>query len=158
VGGFAGREPIAFRPPRHQADAAVGTPGRTLGATLRRPNYAAVIAHDPVMADRVQLAADVSLVTSSDEPCGIVQFESMARATPPLARAVGGLKDTVLPHTEAGGTGFVFGGATREAVLRGLVAAVLEASRVHRNEPELFRQVQRNALQARFLWPTAARR
>jgi len=92
------------------------------------------------------------------EPCGITQLESMAEATPPLVRATGGLKDTVIPHTDPLGTGFTFDGLSRDEVLRSLLATVREAARVYQDEPARFRSLQQNAFRARLLWSDTSRR
>lgn len=127
-------------------------------AAPRRRNFASIIAHDSQIGSRIQLGCDVFLMPSRDEPCGITQFESMAKATLPLVRATGGLKDTVIPHTEPNGTGFTFDGASRDEVLRGLVTTVREAARVFRDESDRFLALQANAFRARFLWSDSARR
>ena len=124
----------------------------------RRRNYAAILAHDPALGRRIRLGCDVFLMPSLFEPCGIAQLESLAEATPPLVRATGGLKDTVIPHTEPQGTGFTFDGTSRDDVLRSLVMTVREAARVHRDEPARFRQLQYNAWRARFPWSDTASR
>ena len=90
------------------------------------------------------------------EPCGITQLESMARGTPPLVRRTGGLADTVIPHTEPGGTGFVFDGASREGVLDALVEAVKNAADIAKGQPARFLQLQENAFRQRFSWRSAS--
>ena len=127
-----------------------------LASTPRRKNFCSIIAHDPEMGRRIQLGCCVFLMPSRDEPCGIAQLESLASGTPVLARAVGGLKDTVIPHGLASATGFTFSGGSRDGVLRGLVSAVAEATRVFRDNPSRFRELQKNAFRARFTWADGA--
>ncbi|MBN1421620.1 MAG: glycogen synthase [Planctomycetes bacterium] len=123
-----------------------------------RPNMSVTIAYDPVRAKMIHRGSDVFLMPSLYEPCGITQMESMALATPPLVRWTGGLADTVVPHTRPDGTGFGFDGADRRAVLRNLIGAVREASRIHATDGPRFRDIQRNAFWKRFLWKTSAKR
>jgi starch synthase len=119
-------------------------------------NFSAVIQFDPQKADFISRGCDVFLMPSLFEPCGITQLESMARATPPLVRRTGGLADTVIPHTESGGTGFVFGGDSKESVLDALVDAVRTAVGIAVDRPERFRQLQENAFRQRFTWRSSS--
>jgi|ERR1022692_121183 starch synthase len=121
-------------------------------------NFSAVIRFDPQKADLISRGCDVFLMPSLFEPCGITQLESMAGATPPLVRRTGGLADTVIPHTEAGGTGFVFDGDSRESVLDALVEAVRTAVGVAKSRPERFLQLQENAFRQRFTWRSSSMR
>jgi starch synthase len=119
-------------------------------------NFSAVIRFDPQKADLISRGCDVFLMPSLFEPCGITQLESMARGTPPLVRRTGGLADTVIPHTEPGGTGFVFDGASREGVLDALVEAVKNAADIAKGQPARFLQLQENAFRQRFSWRSAS--
>jgi starch synthase len=121
-------------------------------------NFSAVIQFDPRRADLISRGCDVFLMPSLFEPCGITQLESMARATPPLVRRTGGLADTVVPHTESAGTGFVFDGDSREGVLDALVEAVRAAVDLAKNRPERFLQLQENAFRQRFTWRSSSMR
>ena len=121
-------------------------------------NYAVTLNYDVVRASLISRGSDVFLMPSLFEPCGIAQLESMANATPPLVRHTGGLADTVVPHTGACGTGFVFDGASRDGVLRGLLDAVRGAADLYRDNPVAFAALGRNAFQQRFGWTASARR
>lgn len=121
-----------------------------------RPNYSATVAFDRERARQISLGSDVLLMPSLFEPCGITQMESMSCATPPLVRWTGGLADTVTPHTETGGTGFVFDGRSGPEVLMNLLMAVREAVRVRHARADEFRALQRRGFARRFLWSTAA--
>ena len=96
---------------------------------FRSPHKArAIIGFDEEMAHWIQAGADILLMPSRYEPCGLNQMYAMAYGTVPVARATGGLKDTVeeVPPGAPGGTGFVFHEYTpfafKEAVYRALVA------------------------------------
>jgi starch synthase len=81
------------------------------GAAERYPDRVAVrIGFDEKLAHRIEAGADIFLMPSLYEPCGLNQMYSLKYGTIPIVRAVGGLKDTVQeydPRTESG-TGFVF--------------------------------------------------
>ncbi|MGH7816500.1 MAG: glycogen synthase, partial [Candidatus Binatia bacterium] len=89
-------------------------------AAVRYPGRAAVrIGFDERLAHRIEAGADLFLMPSLYEPCGLNQMYSLKYGTVPIVRAVGGLKDTVQdydPATESG-TGFVFEPYTAEAML-----------------------------------------
>jgi len=123
-----------------------------------RKNFTAVIAFDQEKARRISLGCDVFLMPSKYEPCGITQFESMSYATPALVRLTGGLKDTVIPHTEKNGTGFGFDGVTRSEVLRNLIDTVREARDVYTDQPQAFQALQKRAFAQRFPWADSVQR
>ena len=120
-------------------------------------NFSPTIRFDRQKADLISRGCDVFLMPSLFEPCGITQLESMARSTPPLVRRTGGLKDTVIPHTNPGGTGFVFDGDSRKEVLEALIETVCAAVEMVKEQPDRFLKLQRNAFRQRFDWPTAAK-
>ncbi len=138
---------------------AAGEPGYEsfLSGFNGRAGYACTIGHDEKLAQRIIGGSDVFLMPSLFEPCGIAQMEALRHATPPLVRWCGGLADTVTPHTEPGGTGFTFDGASREEVLGNLIATVQEAAAVHKQKKR-FREIQRAAYSKRFLWSATAKR
>jgi starch synthase len=98
----------------------------------------------------------VFLMPSLFEPCGITQMESLSHATPPLVRWTGGLIDTVVPHTDASGTGFGFDGTNRRDILENLLAVARDAVRLHSDDRSAFRRLQRRGFGARFLWTASA--
>lgn len=113
-------------------------------------------AFDPRFASLAEAGADLFLMPSRFEPCGLNQLISMRYGTVPIVRAVGGLKDTVVDTSEetlANGTakGFAFhdfdAGALEEAIHRAL--ALYE-------KPDLFRAVQRNGMTADWSWERSA--
>jgi starch synthase len=121
-----------------------------------RDNCSITIAFDRKKAMQISLGSDVFLMPSLFEPCGITQMESLSNATPPLVRWTGGLVDTVIPFSDANGTGFGFDGSTREEVLRNLIKAVKEAKIFYEQEQDNFRQLQRRGFNQRFLWSETA--
>jgi len=123
-----------------------------------RPNFSPTVAFDREKAGQINLGSDVFLMPSLFEPCGITQLESMNCATPPLVRWTGGLVDTVVPHTSAGGTGFGFDGESNTEVLRNLISCVHEAMNFYADEPNKFEALQKRGFFSRFLWSSAAKR
>jgi starch synthase len=124
----------------------------------RHPHQArAVIGFDDELAHWIQAAADILLMPSAYEPCGLNQMYAMGYGTVPVVRATGGLADTVQelpPGMEAqGATGFVFHEQTehafKEAVYRALV--------VYEERPR-WEQLMRNGMAQDFSWERAARR
>ncbi len=148
-------------PPRAQlavlgnGEAEFETAFRTLAA--RHPGrVAAVIGFDERLAHRFEAGADIFLMPSRFEPCGLNQMYSLRYGTPPVVRATGGLADTVTDctaQTLAAGSanGFTFGppdGASLLAATRRAIDAW------HR--PKLWRRLQKNGMAADFSWAKAA--
>lgn len=110
------------------------------------------------LAHRITAGADGFLMPSRFEPCGLTQMFSQRYGTPPIVRATGGLRDTVVdcsPETLADGSasGFVFEDATPDA----LVAAVERAIAVYQRRDE-WRRLQRLAMARDLGWTDSARR
>ncbi|MFH1043730.1 MAG: glycogen synthase GlgA, partial [Pseudomonadota bacterium] len=116
------------------------------------------IGFDEPLAHLIEAGADAFLMPSRFEPCGMNQMYSQRYGTPPVARATGGLADTVVdynPATLADGSasGFLF----HEAGARALLAAVRRAAGVWRDNAR-WRMLQRNGMARDFGWETSARR
>lgn len=117
---------------------------------------AVTLAYDESLAHRIEAAADIFLMPSLFEPCGLNQLYSLRYGTLPLVRAVGGLADTVVdtnPATLAAGsaTGFVF----QHPEAAELLATVRRAVALW-YEQTSWRQVQRNAMGRDFSWQQSA--
>ncbi len=130
---------------------AVGTGSSELEAAMRaaaerHPGAIAVrVAFDEALAHAVEAGADLFLMPSRFEPCGLNQMYSQRYGTPPVARSTGGLADTV----EDGITGFLYS--------EDLVAAVRRAAAAYA-DPARWRAIQRAAMARDFSWSAAARR
>lgn len=126
-------------------------------AMARHPGQAVLHAgYDEPMAHRIIAAADVLLVPSRFEPCGLTQLYGLRYGALPLVHGVGGLADTVTdctPETLADGSasGFVF----HEFSAEGLRDALRRAFTLARRPPQ-WAAVQRHAMQLRFDWQDAA--
>ncbi len=106
------------------------------------------IGYDEGLARRIYAGADALVVPSRFEPCGLAQLIAMRYGTLPVARATGGLLDTI----DDGRTGFLFAAAEGQA----LAAALSRARRVV-DDRARWRSMQAAAMAARFDWARAAR-
>jgi len=112
---------------------------------------------DDPLAHQIEAGADIFLMPSRFEPCGLNQMYSLAYGTIPIVHRTGGLADTVVdftPETMANGTatGFLFDEPTTEALLD----VVLRAIEIFEFEPALWRQLQRSAMSQDFSWQHSA--
>ena len=126
-------------------------------AAERHPAQVVLLrAHDEALAHRLFAAADLVLVPSRFEPCGLTQLYAMAYGALPLVHHVGGLADTVHDATlealqDDQATGFVFHGFERHA----LEAAMRRAQLLWRR-PQDWAQMRQRAMAQRFDWARAA--
>lgn len=115
--------------------------------------FAVRIGFDDGLAHRIEAGADMFLMPSRFEPCGLNQMFSLRYGTPPVVRATGGLADTVIDAADArGGNGFVFDEATPEALLTTIRRAV---ATWHRSRD--WRQLQLNGMSRDSSWEEPAR-
>lgn len=105
------------------------------------------------LAHRIEAGADLFLMPSLFEPCGLNQFYSMRYGTLPIVRATGGLIDSVTPVDAARqtGTGFTFPWYD----VRSLLEATREAMRWYRTSPEAFRAAQARGMRQDLGWDRA---
>jgi starch synthase len=125
--------------------------------SARNPGRAAAfVGYDEALAHRVEAGADIFLMPSRFEPCGMNQMYSQRYGTPPVVRATGGLVDSVVdctPESIAAGTatGFVFSLATALALLDTVERAVA----AYRDSPT-WRALQLNGMGRDFSWKSSA--
>ncbi|MDP3430058.1 MAG: glycosyltransferase, partial [Desulfomicrobium sp.] len=112
-----------------------------------------IIGYTEEMSHLIQAGADIFLMPSRYEPCGLTQMYSLSYGTPPVATAVGGLRDTITPYPESGANGFIFADPTPEALL----ATVLKAVQVWEDRGA-WRRIQVSAMETRFSWENSARK
>ena len=116
--------------------------------------FAARIGFDEGLAHRIEAGADLFLMPSRFEPCGLNQMYSLRYGTPPVARAVGGLVDTVEDYDGwKGGTGFLFGPLDPGA----LAVATWRALDVWR-DGRAWRGIQERGMAMDFSWGRSAER
>ncbi|HZD41323.1 MAG TPA: glycogen/starch synthase, partial [Terriglobales bacterium] len=123
-------------------------------AAARFPDRIAVrIGFDEALAHQIEAGADIFLMPSLYEPCGLNQMFSLKYGTIPVVRAIGGLKDTVEDYDseKRTGTGFVFGPYETEA----LVQAVGRALKSYRAKPA-WTALRRRAMGRDFSWERSA--
>jgi starch synthase len=112
------------------------------------------IAYDNVLAHKIEAGADMFLMPSRYEPCGLNQIYSLKYGTAPIVRATGGLDDTVDPWDARSGkgTGFKFVEYTGEALL----TAVKNALAAFRDQSS-WQVLMRNGMSKDFSWAASAR-
>jgi starch synthase len=118
--------------------------------------FRAWIGFSEALAHRVEAAADMFLMPSRFEPCGLNQMYSQRYGTLPVVRATGGLDDTVENYAPATGegTGFKLWDLSADS----LVATVKWAVETYRDRPRHFREMQRRAMSKPFGWGIAAKK
>jgi starch synthase len=117
--------------------------------------FRAWIGFSEAVAHRIEAGADLFLMPSRFEPCGLNQMYSQRYGTLPIVRATGGLDDTVENYDPATGegTGFKLWDLSPES----LVATVRWAAQTYRERPGHFRAMQMRAMHKKFGWDEAAR-
>lgn len=107
------------------------------------------------LAHQIEAGADIFLMPSLYEPCGLNQMYSMRYGTVPIVRATGGLDDTVENFNRARGTGngFKFEHYSAAAMLESLHEALYCYA-----EPEIWRVIQLNGMRMDNSWQAAARK
>jgi len=120
----------------------------------RFPQKLAVkIAYDNAVAHKIEAGADMFLMPSRYEPCGLNQIYSLRYGTVPIVRATGGLDDTIEPFDRrtGKGTGFKFQPYRSDALL----AAIREALGVY-SDAKAWRQLQLNGMAKDYSWQSSA--
>jgi starch synthase len=107
------------------------------------------------LAHQIEAGADIFLMPSLYEPCGLNQMYSMRYGTIPVVRATGGLDDTVqsVDPASVSGNGFKFGPYSAAAMLEKIREAIY-----FYNQPEAWAKIQRNGMVADNSWSAAAKK
>lgn len=115
---------------------------------------AARIEFDPALSQRMYAAADMFLMPSKFEPCGLSQIIAMRYGTLPIVRETGGLKDTVQPYNEftGEGTGFSFRNFNGDE----MGDAVFRAARLFWDNRDAWNQLVTQAMSQDFSWTRSA--
>ncbi|HWV16425.1 MAG TPA: glycogen synthase GlgA [Cellvibrio sp.] len=113
------------------------------------------LGYNEAFAHQIEASADLFLMPSVFEPCGLNQMYSLRYGTLPIVHAVGGLRDTIfeqaLDSDSSSGTGFVF----HQATATDLHDAIQRALQYYRH-PEKWKQLQQNAMKQNFSWEKSA--
>ena len=123
-------------------------------ATAFPDRFIVKIGFDEPLAHLIEGAADMFLMPSRFEPCGLNQMYSMRYGTVPIVRATGGLEDTVTDYNDAAetGTGFKFAPYTAAAVLEALQRACAAFA-----NPKAWKKLQLAGMKRDFSWDRSAR-
>ncbi|GIO23572.1 glycogen synthase GlgA [Oceanobacillus sp. J11TS1] len=118
------------------------------------PNKCSInITFDVTLAQKIYAGADIFLMPSRFEPCGLSQLISMRYGTLPVVHEIGGLKDTVEPYNpiEKTGTGFGFSLFTPYYMMEALKKAI----HVYQLEKDVWKELMKNAMSQDFSWETS---
>ena len=116
--------------------------------------FAVHVGFDERLAHRIEAGADIFLMPSRFEPCGLNQMYSLRYGTLPIVRATGGLADTVIDASDTRrGNGFVFDQATPAALL----AAIRRAVALWHDNPRRWKTLQHRGMSADLGWDLPAR-
>ena len=115
-----------------------------------------LIMFDEELARRIYASADIFLMPSMFEPCGLGQMIAMRYGTLPVVRETGGLKDTVIPYNkyDGSGTGFSFSNINAHEFL----FAIKDALDTYRDNPDAWNQLIKQAMSSDFSWEQSAKR
>jgi starch synthase len=108
---------------------------------------------DEALSHQVMAGADIFLMPSRFEPCGLNQMYGMRYGTPPVVRRTGGLADSVTDASLPDGTGFVFDEANPSALFRA-VSAAIDSYR----SKKTFQRIQHNGMRLDVGWGSSAQR
>jgi starch synthase len=105
----------------------------------------------PALARKIYAGADIFLMPSKSEPCGLAQMIACSYGTPPIVRSVGGLKDTIIPYGEEGANGFRFDNFNAHEML----STILHATNIFKDK-DAFRALMKSAKKSVFSWDKSA--
>jgi starch synthase len=122
-------------------------------AAAHPERFAYQAGYDEPLAHLIEGGADLYLMPSRYEPCGLNQMYSMRYGTPPVVRSTGGLADTVqeFDPLTGEGTGFLF-----QRFEAGEMIAALRRALAVRKQPELWQRIRRNGMAKDFSWRASA--
>ena len=116
--------------------------------------FAAHIMYSAPLSSAIYAGADLFLMPSISEPCGLSQMIAMRYGTVPIVRETGGLRDTVFPYRPDTGEGRGFTFADINA--HDMVWVIRQAVELYYNRPDLFRTLQERGMTADFSWAHSA--
>lgn len=113
--------------------------------------FSARVSYTEDLAHRIQAGCDIFLMPSRYEPCGLTQIYALRYGTPPVATAVGGLSDTIVPYPDPEATGFTF----RESEPEQFLEAIRQAVTVWQDHAA-WSALRERAMRQEFTWDKAA--
>jgi len=117
--------------------------------------FAAKLAYSAPLSNMIYAGADLFLMPSVSEPCGLSQMIAMRFGTIPLVRETGGLKDTVIPYNQYEGTGRGFTFANVNA--QDMLWVLREAVELYYSSKTAWRSIQKAGMTADFSWTNSAK-
>jgi starch synthase len=108
---------------------------------------------DEGLSHQIMAGADIFLMPSRFEPCGLNQMYGMRYGTPPVVRRTGGLADSIIDASRTNGTGFVFEDASPATLFRAIVRAI-DSYR----DGKKFLRIQLNGMRRDVGWRSSAQR
>ena len=123
--------------------------------TEYKGRVAARFTMDHALAHRIYAGADMFLMPSQFEPCGLSQMIAMRYGTVPIVRETGGLRDTVLSYNEFNGegNGFTFFNYNAHDMLH----TIERAADYYRNQPDVWKKLQERGMKGDYSWDHSAR-
>ena len=122
--------------------------------SLRHPDQVAVnIAYNPAIGTKIYAGADIMLMPSRNEPCGLSQMIACRYGTVPVVRATGGLKDTIRDCRFGDGNGFLFPNYDAGELL----STIRQAVNIYAHSPEDWQNLMRETMRCDFGWDQSAK-
>ncbi|SNR96801.1 starch synthase [Humidesulfovibrio mexicanus] len=121
-------------------------------AEVHQDRLRVIVGYSEDLAHRIQAGSDIFLMPSRYEPCGLTQMYALRFGTPPVATAVGGLRDTIVPHPAPGATGFTFQDPTPD----GFFAAIQQALELWDADKPAWEAMVDRAMGQDFSWEQSA--
>jgi len=121
-------------------------------AEVHQDRLRVIVGYSEDLAHRIQAGSDIFLMPSRYEPCGLTQMYALRFGTPPVATAVGGLHDTIIPHPDPRSTGFTFENPTAEE----FYGSVRQAIDLWRSDKPAWKGMVERAMDQNFSWEQSA--
>ena len=118
----------------------------------RHPNFKALIMFDRVLSKKMYAGADIFLMPSKSEPCGLAQMIACSYGTVPVVRSVGGLYDSIRAYGEEGANGFRFDNYNAHELL----FTLKEAIKLYQNKKQ-WNILTASAKKSNFTWENSAK-
>lgn len=118
------------------------------------PKLRVMLQFDEALARKIYAGADIFLMPSLFEPCGLGQLIALRYGTLPIVRETGGLKDTIIPYNEITGEGNGFSFANYNA--HEFLFTIKRALALYK-EKERWKKIMRNAFNSNYGWDSSAR-